>query len=171
MGERTIMIFPEFANMAVIDSIRRRHDPLSALVRPHITLAFPFDAEFGDDELSIALDDVLRGIAPFELALRGFSCCTDAFGHYLFLNVAQGTEPLRTVHDRLYAGILREFDLRLPYAPHMTVGKLPDGRTLESAWQSVCGIEEEFRTIVRRISVERIGPGGESTIILEKELQ
>ena len=171
MSERTIMIFPEFANMAVIDSIRRRYDPLAALVRPHITIAFPFDADFDDDELSAALEDALRGIAPFELALRGFSHCTDAFRHYLFLDVVQGVELLRIIHDRLYAGILRKFDLRLPYAPHMTVGKLPDANALDAAWQSVCGTEGEFRTVVRRVSVERIGPGGESIIILEKELQ
>ena len=42
MSERTIMIFPKFSNMEIIDRIRRNYDPLADLVRPHITLVFPF---------------------------------------------------------------------------------------------------------------------------------
>lgn len=32
---RTIMIFPQFDNMEIIDEIRALYDPLSGLVRPH----------------------------------------------------------------------------------------------------------------------------------------
>lgn len=38
MNLRTIMIFPEFNNMEVIDKIRAQYDPLAKLVRPHITI-------------------------------------------------------------------------------------------------------------------------------------
>ncbi len=40
MTVRTIMIFPEFKNMEIIDKIRNQYDPLANLVRPHITLVF-----------------------------------------------------------------------------------------------------------------------------------
>lgn len=39
MALRTIMIFPEFEDMTTIAQIRSQYDPLSHLVRPHITLA------------------------------------------------------------------------------------------------------------------------------------
>ena len=42
---RTIMIFPEFENMEIIDNIRKKYDPLAELVRPHITLVFPFESQ------------------------------------------------------------------------------------------------------------------------------
>ena len=45
MSERTIMIFPKFSNMEIIDRIRRNYDPLADLVRPHITLVFPFHSD------------------------------------------------------------------------------------------------------------------------------
>jgi hypothetical protein len=44
MDTRTIMIFPEFHNMDVIHFYRKQYDPLSALVKPHITLVFPFQS-------------------------------------------------------------------------------------------------------------------------------
>ena len=45
MRERTIMIFPKFGRMEVIYEIRDKYDPLSKLIRPHITLVFPFASE------------------------------------------------------------------------------------------------------------------------------
>ena len=45
MKLRTIMIFPEFDNIEVIDKIREQYDPLANFVRPHITIVFPFDSE------------------------------------------------------------------------------------------------------------------------------
>ena len=45
MATRTIMIFPEFENIDIINDIRKKYDPLADLVFPHITLAFPFDSE------------------------------------------------------------------------------------------------------------------------------
>lgn len=38
MKLRTIMIFPEFENMEILDNIRNHYDPLAKLVRPHITV-------------------------------------------------------------------------------------------------------------------------------------
>lgn len=35
---RTIMIFPQFENIEIIDNIREQNDPLAKLVKPHITV-------------------------------------------------------------------------------------------------------------------------------------
>ena len=45
---RTIMIFPQFKNIEIINEIRNRYDPLAKLVRPHITLVFPFENEMSN---------------------------------------------------------------------------------------------------------------------------
>lgn len=52
MKERTIMIFPQFDNIEKINEIRCKYDPLSDLVRPHITLVFPFKNEITSEYLS-----------------------------------------------------------------------------------------------------------------------
>lgn len=41
MTIRTIMIFPEFTNIELINQLRVKYDPLFNKVRPHITLVFP----------------------------------------------------------------------------------------------------------------------------------
>jgi hypothetical protein len=42
------MIFPQFKNIEIINEIRNRYDPLAKLVRPHITLVFPFENEMSN---------------------------------------------------------------------------------------------------------------------------
>lgn len=55
MSIRTIMIFPEFENMDIIDRIRDKYDSLARLVRPHITLVFPFENEMSNE----AIEEIL----------------------------------------------------------------------------------------------------------------
>ena len=52
MAQRTIMIFPDFEQMEIIESIREKYDPLYQLVKPHITVVFPFDMDVSNEELS-----------------------------------------------------------------------------------------------------------------------
>lgn len=171
MPVRSILIFPEFADGALIDEIRRRYDPLVDAIRPHITLAFPFDSALSDDALAGELQRAVQGVPPFELQLRGFSRQSDPFGHYLFLNVARGGEVIRRLHNALYAGALQEFDLGYPYIPHMTVGRLPDTAALEAAYRSLCQRDVLLTTCVRKISIERIGANEESIIVYEQLLE
>ena len=81
---RTIMIFPQFSNIEIINEIRDRYDPLAKLVRPHITIVFPFESEMTNDELAEKLTRSLKDVGPFELVLHGFSKTDD---NYLFLNI------------------------------------------------------------------------------------
>ena len=56
MAHRTIMIFPDFEQMEIIESIREKYDPLYQLVKPHITVVFPFDMDVSNEELSKILE-------------------------------------------------------------------------------------------------------------------
>ena len=56
MAHRTIMIFPDFEQMEIIESIREKYDPLYQLVKTHITVVFPFDMDVSNEELSKILE-------------------------------------------------------------------------------------------------------------------
>jgi len=170
MSLRTIMIFPEFDNMEIIDNIRKHYDPLAELVRPHITLVFPFESTISNMELKGVLDKRLHAVKPFEIQLKGISKQEDKFGNYLFLNVAHGAKQLNFIHQVLYENEFREFDMGMPYVPHMTVGNLASVELLENAYNRIKSLEDTFSTVVRKISVEMIGDNEESIIVIEKEL-
>lgn len=168
---RTIMIFPKFDNMEIINHIRKEYDPLADLVRPHITLVFPFESSMNNDNLAQILENRLDCVKPFSLKMCGVSKQEDTFGNYLFLNVSQGGEEIKEIHDLLYANEFAEYDKGLPYKPHMTIGKLPTAELLEDAFAKTKDLEETFCTTVEKISVEMIGENEESIIVIEKELK
>ena len=82
MKLRTIMIFPEFDNMEVIDKIREQYDPLANLVRPHITIVFPFDSDRSNEELKAVLENRLQSVKSFKLEMAGSGCkCNDYYNY------------------------------------------------------------------------------------------
>ena len=170
MSLRTIMIFPEFENMNIIDAIREKYDPLAKLVSPHITLVFPFEMEITNDELSMILANRLRDIKSFEIEMQGFSKCEDRFGNYLFLNVTKGADNITQLHEIFYSNEFSEIDLGIPYMPHMTVGKLKTVDDLNNAYGSLIGNKTVFKSTITQISVEMIGENEESIIVIEKKL-
>lgn len=170
MNKRTIMIFPKFENINIINDIRRKYDPLVDLVPPHITLVFPFDSDLTNEELNLYIKECLSYIHPFKIELEGFSKQKDRYGNYLFLNVVQGMNIIKEIHDTLYKDKLKEFNLGYDYIPHMTVGKLSSIELLNKAFDAVNRCNDKFSTIVKKISVEMIGEHEESIIVIENEL-
>ncbi|GKU30317.1 2'-5' RNA ligase family protein [Clostridium folliculivorans] len=171
MDTRTIMIFPKFENIHIIDDIRKKYDPLADLVLPHITLVFPFNSELTNEELNLHLEKCLRGIPPFKIELNGFSKRQDKYGNYLFLNIVQGKDEIINIHSILYKDKLKKFDLGYDYIPHMTVGKLPSKELLDKAFDDVNKCNYRFSTVVNKISVEMIGDHEESSIVIEYEVK
>jgi 2'-5' RNA ligase len=170
MNKRTIMIFPEFENIDVINDIRKKYDPLADLVLPHITLVFPFDSELTNEEINLYLKESLSDIHPFKVELEGFSKQEDRYGNYLFLNVVQGMDVIKNIHDILYKDKLKQFDVGYDYVPHMTVGKVSSMELLDKAFYDVNKCNDKFKTVVKKISVEMIGEHGESIIVIEHEI-
>ncbi len=170
MTTRTIMLFPEFDNMDIIHEIRRRYDPLWALVPPHITLVFPFESELTDEALRLHIREHLKGVAPFDIAMQGFRKQEDRHGYYLFLDVINGAGEIADIHARLYRDALAPFDSGRAYMPHMTVGRVSCAEALNEAFVDASRHKDTFGATVRRVSVEMIGPHEESIIIIEHEL-
>ncbi|GFZ30247.1 2'-5' RNA ligase [Clostridium zeae] len=171
MDTRTIMIFPKFENIHIIDNIRKKYDPLADLVLPHITLVFPFNSELTNEELNFHLEECLRGIPSFEIQLQGFSKQQDKYGNYLFLNVIKGMDEIINIHSILYKDKLEKFDLGYDYIPHMTVGKVSTKELLDKAFDDVSKCSDRFSTLVNKISIEMIGEHEESIIVIEYELK
>ena len=169
MAHRTIMIFPDFEQMEIIESIREKYDPLYQLVKPHITVVFPFDMDVSNEELSKILERRLAHVRPFAIKLEGFRTGADSFGNYLFLEVTKGKDEIVQIHDVLYGNEFAPLDLGLPYEPHLTVGKLDTVEELEQAFHEVKETNICFTSMVTKISVEMIGEQDESIIILEKQ--
>ena len=167
---RTILIFPEFDNIVVIDRIRDKYDPLAQLIRPHITLVFPFESPVSNEALGKILERTLAGIHPFTLRVQGVSKRVDMFGNALMLNVTEGKDVLCRIHDALYSHEFREFDMGIPYDPHITVGNFSTPEALDAAFKTIRDLPDVFSTTIRRVSVEMIGSNDESIIILEREL-
>lgn len=128
---RTIMIFPAFKNISIIDDIRNRFDPLCEKVRPHITLVFPFESTRSHDEIYHYLDNILNDVRAFELKLQGVSRA----GCWIHLNVKSGQKELQMIHEKLY---LQEFVQYKPfwlekYIPHLTIGQFETESEAERA--------------------------------------
>lgn len=149
----------------MIDGIREKYDPAARLVRPHITLVFPFVSMLDAEKLRVHMQGALAGMEPFAVTLQGISA-QRGFGNYLLLNVHVGKNTIKQLHRRLYTGILEQY---LPvwcrtYEPHLTVGRLEDPQAFEQALEDTRNISERFETVVDSICVEIIETDGSSTI-------
>lgn len=169
MRERTVMIFPQFCNGEVINEIRQKFDPLYNLVKPHITLVFPFKSAMSDAELSQRLEKCLKETTCFPLRLQGISRQEDCYGNYIFLNVDRGYQEIVKMHNALYSDIFGKCPNQ-PYIPHMTIGNLDSVEKMESAYNCIKKIDICLETIVDKVSVELIGNNGESIIVIEQSL-
>jgi 2'-5' RNA ligase len=166
---RAIHIFPEFSKAAAIDRLREKYDPLFHLIRPHITLVFPFDSDIPTHALEKHVQNAVIGHSPFRIVLQGI---TGAPGRYLFLNVKVGNDQIIALHDTLYTGLLKPYLNRtLPYVPHLTVGCLSDEHSFQNALVETGEFSETFDTIVEEVVTEVIESSGRSVVELRIPLK
>lgn len=144
MKQRSIVLIPQFRGLEMVENIREKYDPLAHAMNAHITLVAPFYSSFTTRELENWIKKLLNRIEPFELELKGISMASNAFENYLFLNIIRGREEILQLNTILYDGLLREFKSDLPYIPHMTLGKLPNKEALDSAYEDVKRLQNNF---------------------------
>lgn len=162
MVKRSIIIFPEFSNINKVDELRRKFDPLYRLIKPHITVVFPFESDIKRNDLKNHIIEALIGIKSFKILLKGITGTPDG---YLFLNVKKGNDEIIEIHDRLYSGILKKFLQReFTYFPHMTIGRIEDKSGLEQALKETEDFNDIFETRVEKIYVEVIDESEKSAI-------
>jgi 2'-5' RNA ligase len=169
MLRRTIMIFPRFDNIEVIDQIRKQYDPLTGLVKPHITVVFPFSLEWDRSSIERKMKEALNHFKPFSLLMTGISKEISNRGCYLFLNISQGKEKIQQISRLLYENLFGQGQAIL-VEPHMTIGKFGNPDELALVYDHVISMTDVFSTIVDCISVEIIGENDESIIEIEYHL-
>ncbi|MGH4123515.1 MAG: 2'-5' RNA ligase family protein [Clostridium sp.] len=171
---RTIMIFPEFKNINIINEIREKYDPLAKHVRPHITLVFTFESSLTSIEIEEHLKKALDGTRCFTLTLQGIIKIDNPLGKYLFLEIKQGNEQIKEISKNLYTGILQSYKPdwlnEETFLPHMTIGSFTLKEDLDIAFKDTEAIKNNFTTIVDKISVEIIDESEDSIIETEVNL-
>ncbi|MGG0730517.1 2'-5' RNA ligase family protein [Bacillus paramycoides] len=165
---RTILLFLNNMPIDEIESMREKHDPLFGLIRPHITIVFPFESAISNDELKSHILNLSKEIRPIEIE---FASRISREREYLFLEVERGKEQIEELHISLYTGPLLQF-LRtdIPYIPHVTVGRKSSAELAAEIAKEIPSFHEKLNCIIDRISVERIGENGESFIEFEVSL-
>lgn len=163
-GKRDILIFPQFTNIEKIENIRKQYDELYKILPPHITLAFPFESSMSNDELKDRLMQVLKSVEPFEIVMSGVSLHKDENikTNYIFLNVVSGVKEIKILHNEIYEKVLNQ-KMSFEYIPHITLG------TTENE-QIEFELNDKFKTIVTKVSVEEIGENEESKVLFEVDL-
>ena len=161
--KRSIIIFPKFNNIELIQNIRKEYDPLYNSISPHITVVFPFINDISDEELQSIVTNSLSSIEPFKLVMNGIT----ANGDYLFLNVKNGNDEIIKIKDLLYSNLSFEYNNHYTYIPHITVGVTSD---IDNALLKLSDFNNEFETIIDTISIEMIDEDEKSNIIYEINL-
>lgn len=167
MPRRCILIFPKFQDEYRIEAIREKYDPLFGIIKPHITLVFPFYSQLTKDELCAHISSALSPFRAFPIVMRGVSTHRHPDGRYIFLDVAEGAESIHMISERLYGGALEKYRsdrYDTSYVPHITLGRFQDESTLQSALMQTGNFSRDFCTTVRNIDVETIGDDGSSAI-------
>src|SRR5512140_3938275 len=131
------------------DRWRERYDPNFKIIRPHITLAYPFRVLPADwpgrrEELA----GLVGRFAPFWVTLAQASCFT-APARVLWLKPESGGEI-----ERLRRALEQRFPQLVPpdtlgFVPHVTLGFFDTDAALEEARRSVQSAEPPLRFEVR----------------------
>src|SRR6185295_1521659 len=114
-----LVYYPDF-DVRRIDDFRRKYDPHSTLINPHITFMFLVPEAVGEANLVRHIDKVLSGWHSFPVHLAGLEKSWD---HWLFLLVAEGRESVTRLHRELYTGILAAYHRPdIEFVPHLGLG-------------------------------------------------
>lgn len=128
---------------ALIEAIRRHHDPLHGGVEPHFTLVFPF-AGVSLGEVLGHVQNIASKVAPIPFRLARVAAVRDPLspGAHLFLLPDEGERRITDLHDRLYSGLLStSLHPTAVYLPHVTVGRFGTFEDSEAAAASQAAVD------------------------------
>lgn len=152
--KRAVHLFPEFTNSEVIESLRKKYDPLFGLIQPHITIVFPFESEISSPVLKQHIQKALVDIDPFVILLREFTATID---RCLILNIKKGNDNIIKLHDLLYSGLLSIYrNRRFSFYPHLTIGKFTDEQELLLVLTELSTNETKLETTISKVVSEII---------------
>jgi len=129
--EFAVVAFPKLECADLVESVRRRFDPLVGLLAPHVTVVFPFASDGAEQSLERHVAGVVADVSPFDIVVEPPIQGDD---HYLLMELSRGAERFVDMHDRLYSGFLAEHRSTVhQYRPHVTVGHLSPSENIGAA--------------------------------------
>ncbi|MBO6558825.1 MAG: 2'-5' RNA ligase family protein [Pseudomonadales bacterium] len=135
-----------------IQSFRELYDPLGRLVEPHITVVFPFESNVSDDELRAHVREQVIAESGFAASLEQQPMRHDG---YIYFPILDGAQQIRTIHDRLYTGVLQPLLLEIPYVPHVTVARTTDAEEKQLLRES-SSLEFDNKFRISKLKIERV---------------
>jgi 2'-5' RNA ligase len=164
------MLFPQFENIKIINSIREKYDPLATKVRPHITLVFPFESNLLKEKIEDHCRKALSPMRPFKLKMGQAVLMDDGL---IFLSVAEGGGEIKRMHRSLYTGVFEQYRPHwlhgAAYLPHMTIGKAANKKSTTKYLEEFNRSGTRFSTIADTVSVEIIN--ADESSIIESEIR
>lgn len=149
-----IVWFPAFSAQTAqsIANIRNAHDPLAAMLPPHLWLVFPFAAHLNATQLGA---HIRRRTARWPHVPVVFSGIRNLKDEFVLLNARTGAGSLIALHDRLYGGILAPY-LRddIEYLPHITLARTANPQQFSDALDAAEGtLSGEYRALLGHASL------------------
>ncbi len=117
--EQTIIIL--LKKNKKIEEVRRRYNPDSHKLKPHISLVYPFK-DINQEKLYEHIQNSIKSIKPFKINLKGLK--KSAKEYYLYLLVDKGTSNILRLYKSLNKDLLKDFKNKdMPrYIPHLSLG-------------------------------------------------
>ena len=144
----------------IIENIRKDCDELYEIIRPHITLVFPFIDDISDKELIKNIRDYFKNKKKFYVKFSGVSYSED---DYIYLNCVDGERWIIKMHDELYNKYFSNHLGNKKYIPHITLGK--KNNTNKEKLKEIENMNDEFECYIDTVVIEKIGKNEESIIL------
>jgi 2'-5' RNA ligase len=117
---------------AFIESLRRSLHPELPYLAAHLTILPPRNLNVSEEDARRSVAEVCREWEAFEVALGEVDTFVPVTPT-VFVQVAQGAEAMRALHDRLDAAVLQCHE-QWPYVPHLTVAKMATETQVQQAF-------------------------------------
>ncbi|MFH1917347.1 MAG: 2'-5' RNA ligase family protein [Nanoarchaeota archaeon] len=144
---QAIVILPQFEGLSKVREIRKVYDPQYQLVKPHVTLVFPFTG-IPEDVLDTHIKGSLKGISGFSMRLKGIMKSPKEY--YLYLLVDEGKKEILNIHDKLYTKLLKR-RTDIPYIPHVTIGVFSSKKEIDNAYEEIKKRRLDFSCLVKGV--------------------
>jgi len=170
MPSRVIYLTVDLPQEDPLQDIRKRFDPLSDMVPPHITLVFPFDSNIETDDLIDLIDTAIEELDfdYVEISLDPAILVKE----FCFFPIDEGREQIIALHDRLYDDILEPYLAEEEdYVPHITVGRCKSGDEVEEIKAAADEVERKQTGSVRSIILELMHEDDSSHTEYERKLR
>ena len=143
-----LVVYPDLEDDSKIQGLRKKYSPYYSVIKPHITLVFPFP-DMDREEIENHVSKILKNFTQFDLRLVGL---VRSFDNWLFLGIEEGNDKIVELHDQLYTGILREHLRKdIEFIPHVGLGLFKTDEEYQKAENEARKLNLDYKCKVESI--------------------